>query len=182
MANEIEYEFEYLEHKVQIDRRKSDKEPYNISIYYPKGGSRHGSTYPHKFTEIEPVIKYAKEEIDNYIIISKKVEEEFAERRKLWKGRKFKRGDFVHFKGDDKYKAQDTYVWTWFGHLSLAYYIIEHTDGIDRSHFLAGPGWRDGFESVHSSQLKEGLKYIQVECSGYFPDETDQLELIKEAE
>lgn len=116
------------------------------------------------------------------------LKEKLAKQKKMkWTGRTFKRGDFVHFKGNDKYISVDTYVWTFFGHMMLEYYIVEHPQGKDMYSFTNKPPFRrfgigaDGFESVHSSQLQEGLKYIAVHCKE-FQFETDELVMLKEAE
>jgi hypothetical protein len=74
----------------------------------------------------------------------------------------FMRGDKVDFAGNDKYKSvKGTYVWAVNPHLCIEY-VIEHPDGLDKSHFMATMGC-DGFESIPSKELQKGLKYIYVE-------------------
>jgi hypothetical protein len=87
---------------------------------------------------------------------------------------KFRRGDKVNYRpkensetwsnGNKKFKPVDgTYIWTWFGHLSLDGYVIQHKDGFPRAYFIKDyleGNFPDGFEAVHSSELKDGLKYI----------------------
>lgn len=101
------------------------------------------------------------------------------EEKKEWTGQKFQRADHVHFVGNDKFKAVNTYVWTFFCHMSLSFYLIEHHDGLPASTWFAKPPFRDGFEAVHSSELQEDLKYIQINCPKEHPGETDQLILLK---
>lgn len=69
--------------------------------------------------------------------------------------------------GKDFKPVNGTYVWTHFGHLSFEGYVIQHPDGFDKSHFINDPDgdFDDGFEAVHSSQLKDGLKYIWADES-----------------
>ena len=111
------------------------------------------------------------------LFYEKCAKEKSEEKEKLnWTGQVFSRGDFVHFKGNEKYKPYDTYVWDLFGHLGLAYYLIEHPDGHDRQVWLDNSGMGDGFECVHSSMLDAELKYIQIDCQ--FINETDELALI----
>ena len=73
---------------------------------------------------------------------------------------KFKRGDKVNFKGNDKFPScTGTYVWAVMEHLCLLY-VIEHHSGAPRSEFMSKPPFPDGFESIHSSLLREGCRYI----------------------
>jgi len=74
---------------------------------------------------------------------------------------KFKRGDKVNFKGNKDYRAcTGTYVWAILAHESLFLYVIEHHSGKPRSDFFSKPPFPDGFESIHSSLLREGCTYI----------------------
>jgi hypothetical protein len=75
----------------------------------------------------------------------------------------FKRGDKVNFKGDGKYKPmKGTYVWVVSPHMMLMYYI-EHPDGnITKQSIAHNGGLADGFETPHSKNFQEGLKYICV--------------------
>lgn len=131
--------------------------------------------------DFESAIPKIKLQIDKDIAERKRWAEEKEQRKKdlKWTGQKFKRGDYVFFKGNDKYKPVYSYVWTHFCHGAIDFYVIEHEDGEDRKRWLAKPPFenQDGFECVHSSQLQEGLKYIQVNCSEEFQFETDKLEL-----
>lgn len=133
--------------------------------------------------DLNVAIPKIQEAIDKDIEKRAEWDNEAKERKQhlKWTGRKFKRGEPVYFKGNEKYKATQSFVWTYFGHMSLAFYIIEHPDGEDRSRWLAKPPFEhnDGFECVHSSQLQEGLKYIQINCSEEFYGETDELKLIE---
>ncbi len=101
-----------------------------------------------------------------------------------WTGQKFERGDYVYFKGNDKFKTYHSYVWTLFGHDGLSFYLIEHPDGYHRSSWMDKPPFenQDGFESVHSSELDEEINYIQINCSNDFFGETNELVLIKKTE
>jgi hypothetical protein len=87
----------------------------------------------------------------------------------------FKRGDKVNYNPDaaapdpcycievQKYKpVNGSFVWARFAHLHTDVVIIEHPDGHDKSAFTASGNFEDGFESVHSSQLNDGVKYIGV--------------------
>jgi len=56
--------------------------------------------------------------------------------------------------------ATGTFVWTWFAHLMEWGYVIEHPEGHPKKEFLAKPPFKDGFESIHSSELEDGKKYI----------------------
>lgn len=75
----------------------------------------------------------------------------------------FKRGDKVNFKGDTNYAPmKGTYVWAVNEHMMLMYYI-EHPDGnITKESIAQNGGLPDGFETPHSKNFKEGLKYICV--------------------
>ena len=75
----------------------------------------------------------------------------------------FKRGDKVNFKGDDRYAPmKGTYIWAVSQHMMLMYYI-EHPDGNKTKEIIArNGGLPDGFETPHSSNFKQGLKYICV--------------------
>lgn len=74
-----------------------------------------------------------------------------------------KRGDKVNFKGNDKYPpVAGTYIWAVSPHMMLMYYI-EHPDGhITKEQISHNGGLPDGFETPHSRNFKEGLKYICV--------------------
>ena len=74
---------------------------------------------------------------------------------------KFKRGDKVNFKGNKDFSAcTGTFVWAILAHLGLDLYVIEHHSGAPRSEFMSKPPFPDGFESIHSSLLREGCLYI----------------------
>lgn len=75
----------------------------------------------------------------------------------------FKRGDKVNFKGDANFAPmKGTYVWAVNEHMMLMYYI-EHPDGnITKESIARNGGLPDGFETPHSKNFKEGLKYICV--------------------
>lgn len=89
-------------------------------------------------------------------------------------GLKFKRGDCVDYKGGEtsifhgSYQVKTlepnpkTYVWAIIEH-GVTQYVIEHKGGFPKEYFLAKRGQRDGFESIHSSQLQDGLKYAYVD-------------------
>lgn len=96
------------------------------------------------------------------------------------KNRKFERGDYVYFIGNEKYKPCHSYVWTFFGHDGLSFYLIEHNDGESRENWMYKPPFEhiDGFESVHSCMLDADINYIQINCDVY--GETNELTLIKE--
>lgn len=95
---------------------------------------------------------------------------------------KFKRGDYVYFKGNNKYNACYSYVWTFFSHDGLSFYLIEHPNGLNRSNWLSKPPFEhiDGFESIPSYMLDEDVKYIQINCD--MLGNTNELTLIKKSE
>ena len=84
----------------------------------------------------------------------------------------FKRGDKVNFKGNNYYAPmKGTYVWAVSDHMMLMYYI-EHPDGNKTKEIIArNGGLPDGFETPHSKNFKEGLKYICV-----IPEELEKAE------
>ncbi|MCK5521002.1 MAG: hypothetical protein KAI81_07805 [Candidatus Marinimicrobia bacterium] len=61
--------------------------------------------------------------------------------------------------------VNNTYVWAYFAHLSMKCFVIQHPEGHEKEYFLASNGFEDGFESIHSSLLKDGLKYIYADPS-----------------
>lgn len=104
--------------------------------------------------------------------------------RKNWPLRSFKRGDCVNFKGDANYKpTQNTFVWAFHVHDGPGHYYIEHEDGEYLYEKLKhNGGFKDGFESLHSSMLQPNIKYIVVWCdfSTYGGcDKTDKLQMVK---
>jgi hypothetical protein len=185
------HEFEYRDYKVKIVERKMDRRKFlDFYLINPQGKDEGGMHYVF-FSDIKeedladlsiaiPKIKLCLDDkIDTHL---KWAEEKIQKKKEVnWTGQSFKRGDYVHFKGNDKYKPCDTYVWTHFGHMMLEFYLIQHHDGQDRSNWMAKPPFEnmDGFECVHSSQLKEGLKYIQINCHEEFQGETDELILLE---
>lgn len=87
---------------------------------------------------------------------------------------KFKRGDKVDFSGGEtaiyhngQYTPKTikpvfgTFVWAIMAHLQVEY-VIEHPDGFPKEDFLAKEPFKDGFEAIHSSELKDGLTYAYV--------------------
>jgi len=82
------------------------------------------------------------------------------------------RGDKVNFKGNSSFCAcKDTYIWAVSAHLGLMYYI-EHFDGdTTKEDIEYNGGLPDGFETPHSDNFEEGLKYICVT--------SDEIELVK---
>lgn len=189
-------ESQYRGHTIKIVEREKGR---TFLYFYVTDSRNHpcGGMYHYGYSDISEkdlsdikiAIPKIQNGIDANIDLHEKYEKEKAEKKQKmnWTGRRFKRGDFVHFKGDEKYPAEDTYVWTHFGHHGLEYYIIEHSQGIDRINFINKPPYKkfglgaDGFEAIHSSQLNEGLKYIAI-YPKEFQGETDELIMIKEAE
>lgn len=56
-----------------------------------------------------------------------------------------------------------TYIWASLVHDGFKAYVIQHADGFPKSHFIKDyleGKFPDGFEAVHSKDLKDGLKYI----------------------
>lgn len=185
-------EFKYKNHTVKIVERSMDGLFLYFYVFDSNNRECGGINYfgfddvtKEDLSDLSVAIPKIKSGID--YLISFHLESEKSELDKKikmnWTGRTFKRGDFVHFKGKDKYKSVDTYVWTYFAHESIEYYLIEHPDGMNRSDFMAKPPFKhlDGFECVHSSQLQEGLKYLPIYCEE-FQRETDELEIIKEVQ
>ena len=183
------HEFEHNKYRVKIVERKNrfDNNPflyfYVLDNFRVCGGMNYagfGSVSKEDLLDLSVCVPKIKAGIDECISDSIRWAQEKEEKRKelQWTGESFKRGDYVLFKGNDKYKPLVSYVWTHFGHLSMEFYIIEHEDGEDRERWLTSGQFPDGFECVHSSQLQEGLKYIQINCHEYFQGETDELEMI----
>jgi len=76
---------------------------------------------------------------------------------------KFKRGDKVNFKGNEKFSpAFWTYVWAVNQHEMDSCYIQHLNGNISKSLIRENGGFEDGFESPHSSNFKAGLRYICV--------------------
>ncbi len=93
---------------------------------------------------------------------------EFITEMDHYEANPLKRGDHVHFIGNENFIAiDDTYVWAIMAHM-MVQLVIEHPDGHPKSSFikdyLAGK-FPDGFEAIHSSQLRDGLKYIYANPS-----------------
>lgn len=178
------HEFDYKSYSVKIVERKMQQRIFNyLYILDEKGNDKCYATNMIEKSDLSDLnicIPKIKNAIDEMILFYEKcAKKEADEKERLnWTGQVFKRGDFVHFKGNEKYKPYDTYVWTSFGHLGLAYYLVEHPDGHDRQGWLDNCGMGDGFECVHSSMLDEDVKYIQIDCK--FTNETDELILIRE--
>ncbi len=75
----------------------------------------------------------------------------------------FKRGDKVDFKGNGDFKPQArTYIWAVNCHMMVTYYVQHPDGGITKEKIRHNGGFRDGFESPHSDNFQEGLKYICV--------------------
>jgi len=69
--------------------------------------------------------------------------------------------------------VKGTYIWARLDHL-MTRYVIQHPNGLSKEHFIKDyleGRFADGFESVRSSELKDGLKYIWAYA--------DDLELVK---
>lgn len=179
------HEFDYRDHSVKIVERKMKLSNPFLYIYILDSKGNDTCLGANNFKEedlkdLENTIPKIKQKIDEDIEnrIRWAAETENEKKQLNWTGRVFRRGDFVHFKGNNIYKPYDTFVWTLFGHGGLSYYIIEHPDGHDRQAWLDNCGMGDGFECVHSSMLDEDVKYIQIDCK--FTNETDELILIRE--
>ena len=183
-------EFHYRDHEVLIVQRQIGSKPPFLWFYvFDLEEVMVGGTNFVHFSEVK------EDDLNSLIIAEQKIkvcidkmlssretgEQEKEQKKKYlnWKGRIFKRGDCVHFKGNKEYKATDTYVWSHCCNMTMDCYIIEHEDGIDRENFLAPEHEEDGFELVHPSELNEGLKYIAVHCHPDFEFETDELEILK---
>lgn len=75
----------------------------------------------------------------------------------------FERGTALQANRMLEYKSVNgTYVWAIMDHWGTKY-VIEHVDGMDKSFFMASKGFEDGLESVHSSKLQDGKKYIYAD-------------------
>lgn len=183
--------FDYKGYNTKIVERKMQGKLFLYFYVFDSDGNDAGGMH-HVFydditqevlSDIPVAVSKIKSCIDKSIACDLKYEEQIRQKKKQlgWTGRKFNRGDFVHFMGSEKYKPYDTYVWTHFMHEGMDYYLVEHYQGDDRSRWMAKPPFEhnDGFESVHSSQLREGKKYIQIDCHEEFTGETDQLVLIR---
>ena len=186
-VTKVVQELIYYTHTVKIVERWRMGKAFLYFYVFDADGKEVGGTDYFHFKDVKDLsdLSVAIPQIKS--CIKKMVEQKmhwWREREKKkeamnWTGRMFNRHDYVHFKGNDKYKPCDTYVWTHFAHLSLDYYIIQHHDGNLRDRWLNKKN--DGFESIHSKYLDEGLKYIQVDCSKDFQFETDALVLIMSA-
>jgi hypothetical protein len=183
-------EFEHNGHKVTIVERKMDGLFLYFYVLNEHGINVGGTNYVFfsdvtegDLSDLSIAVPKIKMCIDEMVLCHIKFKAEKLQKKKEmnWTGQKFKRGDYVHFKGNDQYKPCDTYIWTHFGHESMEFYLIEHKEGYDRSNWTSKPPFEniDGFESVHSNQLKDGLKYIQINCHEEFQGETDELILLK---
>ena len=191
----IIHETTHKGHTIKIVERDMFSRRPRLFLYLYILDSKNNETYIGQHIEeeelknVEIVIPKIHKLIDANIEYRIKWEEEKLEKKNKmnWTGRTFKRGDFVHYKGSEKYKPQDTYVWTHFGHCGMEYYVIEHDEGGGIENFINKRPFRkfgigaDGFEAIHSSQLDEKLKYIKIYCNE-FEGETDELILIKEAD
>lgn len=73
----------------------------------------------------------------------------------------FGKGDKVNYLGGNNTKEiKGTYIWAVETSTGIIRYVIEHPDGMPKSHFMAKDPFPDGFDAVHSSELKDGMKYI----------------------
>lgn len=190
------HESEHRDHKIIIVERNMQGRVFLYFYVLGKSGNECGGMYYGGYSNVTekdledlsicvPKIKLC---IDDSIALHEKYEKEKLEKKlkMKWTGRCFKRGDFVHYKGDKDHMSVDTHVWTHFGHCGLEYYVIEHPQGKDRIHFINKPPYRrfgvgaDGFEAIHSSTLQNGLKYLALYCNE-FQGETDELVMIKES-
>lgn len=188
-------ESQYREHTIKIVERDMFSRRPRLFLYLYVLNSKNNETYigqhikEEELKNVETVISKIHKLIDEDIESRIKWEEEKLEKKRQmnWTGRQFKRGDFVHYKGSEKYKSCNTYVWTHFGHCGIDYYVIEHEQGDGIDNFINKRPFRrfgvgaDGFEAIHSSELDEKLKYIKIHCKE-FQWETDELAMIKEAE
>lgn len=74
----------------------------------------------------------------------------------------FRVGDKVNFKGNGKFRpVNGTYIWAINYHLFITYYV-QHPEGNITTETLKSNILGDGFEQPHSSNFKEGLKYICI--------------------
>lgn len=186
----IIHESKYREFTIKIVERETDRKFLYFYVLDAKGGISYAGdreVTENDLSDLGIAVPKIKSCIDTYIAMREKWHQEELEKKKKmnWTGRTFKRGDFVHFKGNDKYTPEDTYVWTYFGHLGMEYYLIEHVQGLDMSAFINKRPFKkfgigaDGFEAIHSSLLEEGKKYLPIYCTE-FQGETDELIMLKE--
>ena len=79
-------------------------------------------------------------------------------------GEVFQRGDRVRFthKTDPSSNVDSTFVWAVMSHFQVKY-VIGHDNGHPKSKFLATPPFADGFESIHSSYLKDDFTYMYAD-------------------
>ncbi len=185
------HEFEYNGYATKIVERTMRMRPPFLYIYILDTNGNDTCIGQNNFKEedlkdLDSVIPKIKQEIDKDISQRKKwtLEKENLKKKLNWTGKSFERGDYVYFKGNENFKPCHSYVWILFGHGGLGFYLIEHPDGNHRSNWMSKPPFEhiDGFESVHSSMLDEEIKYIQINCSDEFFNETDELTLIKKTE
>ena len=185
------HDFEHIGYTVRIVERKMNSRlflyfyVFDLDVHQC-GGSNYvffGDVKEEDLSDLDVAVPKIKTCIDNMVASHIKWKAEKLQRKKElnWIGQTFKRGDAVYFKGNSQFVPTNTFVWTYFGHDGLEFYLIAHNDGYDRSNWMAKPPFanQDGFECVHSSQLQEGLKYIQIDCSREFQGETDELVLLK---
>lgn len=183
------HEFEHSGYTVKIVERKMGSVPFPYFYVLDSQGNTCGGMNYYFFSSVShedledlsisvPKIKLC---IDKMVASQLKRDEEIAQKKldRNWTGQRFERGDFVHFKGNTDYEPYDTFVWAHFAHMRLEYYLIEHHQGQPSSKWMSKPPFQDGFEAVHSSQLKDGLLYIQINCHEEFRGETDELILLE---
>lgn len=183
-------EFEHRGYTVKIVEREMDRKFLYCYVFDSKGNDTcmgNNNAKEEDLNDLNICIPKLKKCIDDDITSREKWAAEKREKKEKmkWTGRKFKRGNFVHYKGSERYNPIDTCVWTHWGHDGMEYYLIEHPQGQDMDNFINKRPFKsfgvgaDGFEAVHSSQLQEGLKYLPIYCTE-FQGETDELILLKE--
>jgi len=74
----------------------------------------------------------------------------------------FKRGNKVNYRANRDNKNTPANVMNGNAFGTNEYSDVDGT--FDKSYFMASNGFPDGFESVHSKELKDGLKYIHADA------------------